>query len=142
MVFCHLDAQWLKAQQEFERPVRSRIRQAQAIGKLKKTQGRKQAGIAKVAGLKETVKQAEGRAAAARAAVLPLLLQVPQPPDGDVPIGKDASDNVVAYKWGEPRKFDFTPKNHIELGEKLGLLDFARGSACGFSIFFSQRGQG
>src|SRR5271170_5588354 len=121
-----LDARWLKAQQEFERARAEQNQASQAIGKLKDP-AEKQASVARVAGLKETVKLAEGRAAAAEASVLPLLLQVPQPPDADVPIGKDAADNVVSYKWGELRKFEFKPKSHIELGEKLGLLDFERG---------------
>ncbi len=71
-----------------------------------------------------------------------LLLQVPQPPDSDVPVGKDAGDNVVAYKWGEPRKFEFKPKSHIELGEKLGLLDFARGVRLAGSRSFFLKGAG
>ncbi len=54
-------------------------------------------------------------------------MQVPQPADSDVPVGKDASDNVVLYRWGQPRKFDFKPKNHIELSEKLGLINFEAG---------------
>jgi seryl-tRNA synthetase len=136
-----LDAQWLKAQQEFERTRAEQNQASQAIGKLKDPT-EKQAAIAKVAGLKETVKQAEGRAAAAEAAVLPLLLQVPQPPDSDVPVGKDAADNVVSYKWGEPRKFEFKPKSHIELGEKLGLLDFARGVRLAGSRSFFLKGAG
>jgi seryl-tRNA synthetase len=121
-----LDSQWLKAQQEFERARAEQNQASQAIGKLKDP-AEKQAAIAKVAGLKETVKTAEERARVAEAQVLPLLLQIPQPPDADVPVGKDAADNVVSYKWGEIRKFEFQPKSHIELGEKLGLLDFQRG---------------
>jgi seryl-tRNA synthetase len=55
------------------------------------------------------------------------MLQIPQPPDDDVPIGKGAEDNVEILKWGEPRKFDFKPKSHIELGHSLGLFDVERG---------------
>src|SRR5580700_5984166 len=79
-----LDAQWLKAQQEFERARAEQNQASAAIGKLKDP-AEKQAAIAKVAGLKETVKAAEERARLAEGAVLPMLLQVPQPPDGDVP---------------------------------------------------------
>jgi seryl-tRNA synthetase len=56
-----------------------------------------------------------------------LLLRVPQPPDPDVPVGKDDSENVEVRKWGEVRKFDFEPKDHITLGHSLGLVDFERG---------------
>src|SRR4051794_20030253 len=56
-----------------------------------------------------------------------LQLSIPQPPDDDVPVGKSAEDNVEILKWGEPRKFDFAPKSHIELGKSLGLFDIDRG---------------
>ncbi len=56
-----------------------------------------------------------------------LLLQIPQPPDPDVPVGKDASDNVQIATHGTPRKFDFKPKNHIELGKLHDLFDFEAG---------------
>ena len=56
-----------------------------------------------------------------------LLLRVPQPADPDVPEGKDDSENVEIKKWGTIRGFDFEPKSHIELGEKLGLVNFERG---------------
>jgi len=136
-----LDAQWLKSQQEFERARAEQNQASQAIGKLKDP-AEKQAAIAKVAGLKETVKAAEERARAAESQVLPLLWQVPQPPDGDVPVGKDAAENVVSYKWGEPRKFEFQPRSHIELGEKLGLLDFERGVRLAGSRSYFLKGAG
>ena len=56
-----------------------------------------------------------------------LQLTIPLPPDDDVPVGKSSEDNVEILKWGEPRKFDFAPKSHIELGKSLGLFDVDRG---------------
>ncbi len=56
-----------------------------------------------------------------------LALQIPNPPDPDVPIGKDEEDNVEIKRVLEPKKFDFEPKEHWELGEKLGWIDFERG---------------
>ncbi|WP_281950415.1 serine--tRNA ligase [Nitrosophilus kaiyonis] len=56
-----------------------------------------------------------------------LALQIPNIPDPDVPIGKDEEDNVELKKVLEPKKFDFTPKEHWELGEKLDWIDFKRG---------------
>lgn len=53
-----------------------------------------------------------------------LLLTIPNIPDALVPIGRDENDNVEIEKFGEPKKFSFTPKAHEELGEKLGMLDF------------------
>jgi seryl-tRNA synthetase len=122
-----LDESRLKSQREFEAARAEQNQASQAIGKLRDP-AEKQAAIAKVAGLRDTVKSSEEKAKALEAQIQPLLLQVPQPPDDDVPVGKDAADNVVARKWGEPRNFDFAPKSHIELGEKLGLFDFPRGA--------------
>lgn len=52
-----------------------------------------------------------------------VMHQIPNIPFDDVPVGKDESENVEIRKWGIPRKFDFTPKDHLELGEKLGVID-------------------
>jgi seryl-tRNA synthetase len=92
--------------------------------------------------LKQQVKEAEERMKTAEAMVEPLLLQIPQPPDADVPEGKDASQNVVLYRWGEPRKFNFTPKSHVELGQALGLIDFERGVKIAGSRSFYLRSLG
>lgn len=55
-----------------------------------------------------------------------ILLGIPNIPHESVPIGKDDTDNVVLRTWGEPRQFDFEPKPHWELGERLDILDFER----------------
>jgi len=56
-----------------------------------------------------------------------LALQIPNPPDPDVPVGKDENDNVVLKTVGTPPSFDFEPKPHWELGEELGWIDFEAG---------------
>jgi len=56
-----------------------------------------------------------------------LMLRVPQPADDDVPIGKDDTENVEIKKVGEIRKFDFEPKDHVQLGTALGIIDIERG---------------
>jgi seryl-tRNA synthetase len=121
-----LDAQRLAAQQEFEKLRSEQNDASKHIGRLKDPT-EKQSAIAKVAGLKQSVQQADERAKSLDAELLPLLLQVPQPPDDDVPVGKDASDNVVLRTCGAPRQFEFKPKSHIELGRALGLFDFEAG---------------
>jgi seryl-tRNA synthetase len=121
-----LDAQRLAAQQEFERLRAEQNKASGEIGRLKDPE-QKKAAVARMGELKGQVKAAEERAKIAEAKVMPLLLQVPQVPDDDVPVGKDAAQNIIQRKWGEPRKFEFKPKNHIELGEALGLFDTERG---------------
>lgn len=52
-----------------------------------------------------------------------VLLKLPNIPLKDVPVGKDESGNTVLRKWGEPKKFDFPVKDHVELGESLDIID-------------------
>ena len=56
-----------------------------------------------------------------------LMLHVPQPPDDDVPTGTDDTENVELRKWGKIRKFDFEPKDHVQLGLDLDIIDIPRG---------------
>lgn len=70
-----------------------------------------------------------------------LMLYIPNLPALDVPIGKDENDNVEVRRWGEPRKFDFEPLPHFEIGERLGILDFDRGaklSGSRFTVMFKE----
>lgn len=121
-----LDQRQAAAQREFEQ---LRAEQNKASGEIAKTKDpeAKKAAIARMGELKAKVKEAEDRAKALAAELQPQLLSIPQPPDSDVPEGKDASDNVVVRHVGEPRKFDFQPRSHIELAEKLKLADPERG---------------
>ena len=67
---------------------------------------------------------------------------VPNITDDDVPFGKDEDDNVCVKTVLEPAKFDFTPKEHWELGENLGWLDFERGVKLSGSRFCVLKGMG
>lgn len=64
-----------------------------------------------------------------------MLLDIPNLPYEKVPIGKDETENVEIRKWGEPRKFDFEPKAHWDLGPQRGLLDFEKASKLSGSRF-------
>jgi len=55
-----------------------------------------------------------------------LMKKIPNPPSEDVPVGKDESENVVVREVGERTEFDFTPKDHLALSEKLDLIDIKR----------------
>ncbi len=136
-----VDMRQREAQREFEKFRSEQNDASKQIGKLKDA-SEKQAAIAKVAELKAKVKDAEERAKAAEAELEPLLLQVPQPPDSDVPVGKDATQNVVLYRWGQPRKFEFNPKSHIELAEALDIVDFEAGVRLAGSRSYFLKGAG
>lgn len=71
-----------------------------------------------------------------------LILRLPNIPANDVPLGKDAQDNIVVRSWGEPPDFSFTPLPHWELGEKLDIIDFQRGAKLSGSRFYILKGQG
>lgn len=71
-----------------------------------------------------------------------LFNQIPNPPLPQVPIGANEKDNVEVRKWGTPRKFDFTPKDHLELGTGLGILDFETGAKVSGSQFYFLYGAG
>ncbi|HOA16646.1 MAG TPA: serine--tRNA ligase [Fervidobacterium sp.] len=75
------------------------------------------------------------------AQMLSLALYVPNTPHESVPIGKDETENVEIRRWGEPRKFDFEPKPHWDLGTDLGMLDFDKGSKLSGSRFTVMFGQ-
>ena len=65
-----------------------------------------------------------------------VLLTIPNMSHPDAPVGKEASDNKVIKKFGEPRKFDFKPKDHIALAESLDLADFEAGSSVAGQKFY------
>lgn len=71
-----------------------------------------------------------------------LLLEVPNMPHDDVPVGPDESANVVVRSWGEPRQFGFKPLPHWELGEALGIIDFERGVKLSGTRFYVLRDLG
>ena len=121
-----LDEKRRAAQLEFEQLRAEQNRASAEIGRIADAAARKTA-IAQVSELKARVKQAEVRSREHETQLQPLLMTIPQPPDEDVPIGKNAADNVVIRVEGEPRAFDFEPLSHIQLAEKHRLADFERG---------------
>ena len=71
-----------------------------------------------------------------------LLLQVPNLPAENVPVGADESSNVVVREGGERRSFDFAPRPHWEIAEELGIIDFERGVKVAGSRNYILRGDG
>ena len=71
-----------------------------------------------------------------------LINKIPNPPSDDVKEGKDDTENDVVRTWGEPRKFEFKPKDHLELGEKLGIIDVESASKVSGARFAYLKGDG
>lgn len=70
------------------------------------------------------------------------LAEVPNLPKDDVKVGKDESENDIIRKHGEPKKFDFTPKDHLDLGESLGIIDVQRAARVSGSRFAYLKNEG
>jgi seryl-tRNA synthetase len=83
------------------------------------------AQLAEVAGAGEELKACEGQLEVVQAQLRELMLGMPNLPHASVPAGRSEVNNVEVRRWGTPRAFDFTPRDHADLGENLGLLDFA-----------------
>ncbi len=97
---------------------------SKAIGQAKAKGGNATALMEAVAKIGAGLKQAEAELEDLQRQINDIALSVPNLPHVSVPEGRDEIDNVVLRHWGEPRKFDFAPKDHVDLGERLGLLDF------------------
>ena len=79
---------------------------------------------AEVAELKQVIQDGEEQERELLAGLERALAVIPNLPHAEVPLGKDEHDNKEVRRWGTPKKFDFTPKQHFEIGEALGLMDF------------------
>lgn len=71
-----------------------------------------------------------------------LLLQIPNSPKEDVKVGKNDTENDIVKTWGEPPKFDFQPKDHLTLGEALGIIDVERASKISGARFYFLKNEG
>jgi seryl-tRNA synthetase len=92
--------------------------------KAKKDEARAQALMAEVAELKTAIPAMEAEEKAASTELEPALAEIPNLPLDEVPDGKDAEDNVEHHRFGAKRNYAFVPKQHFELGEALGQVDF------------------
>ncbi len=99
---------------------------SKAIGKAKQAKDEAEAAslLEKVAGLKDIIQDRESAKRLLDGSLRELLAGIPNMPADDVPVGEDERENVELRKVGEPPAFDFTPKQHFEIGEELGLMDF------------------
>ncbi|HZA00837.1 MAG TPA: serine--tRNA ligase [Hyphomicrobiaceae bacterium] len=96
------------------------------IGKAKaaKDEASAAALMQEVAELKEFIQKGEEEARRLDTTLQEELAQIPNLPYEDVPVGADESANKPIRKFGTPRRFSFRPKQHFEIGEALGLMDF------------------
>jgi len=112
------------------------------IGKLKKSGGDASALMAENEGLSEAIRKQEEPLRQIEKRFEDFMLVIPNLPHESVPKGSDARDNPEVKRWGDLPKFDFKPKNHWEIGEELGILDFARAAKIAGARFALYQGQG
>lgn len=114
---------------------------AKQVGVMKRNGENTDALMAEMATISSDMKQAEDALKALQEKILAAALTIPNLPDDSVPAGKDENDNVEMRRWGEPRQFDFAVKDHSDLGEDLGLLDFEMAAKLTGSRFSVLKGQ-
>ena len=105
---------------------RELIQKKEALEKEKKeiSKSKDQSLFAKSKEISSSIEKINNQQIDIKADLEKILSSIPNVPHLDVPVGKDENDNIEIEKKGEIPKFDFKPKSHIELGEKLNMLDF------------------
>ncbi len=97
---------------------------AKQVGQIKREGGDASEVMAQMNALSDELKAREAELRELMDEIQDAALRLPNLPDASVPAGRDEADNVEVRRIGEPRQFDFEPKEHSDLGEALGLLDF------------------
>ncbi len=120
-----VDAELLEYKKKLQEIATEKNKIGKSIPKL--TGSEKESKLAKLAKLKEQENQYTEQAKQLQPTFDRLLLHVPQPPDEDVPVGKDDTENVEIRTEGQVRKFNFEPKDHLQLGTALRIFDIERG---------------
>ena len=128
----HLDVEAYRALEEARKQLQVQTQELQhernsrskAIGRAKAAGEDIEPLKAAVAALGERLKETEGRLEGVQARLRRFALELPNPPHDSVPDGAGEEDNVELRRWGEPPSFDFRPRDHVELGEALGGMDF------------------
>ncbi len=97
---------------------------SKAIGQAKARGEDASSLMARVSGIGEHLVQAEAGLTALQTELSALVMEIPNIPHASVPDGRDEHDNVELRQWGTPREFGFEPRDHVDIGVGLGLMDF------------------
>jgi seryl-tRNA synthetase len=133
------DSELRALQTELQEQQARRNALSKEIGRMRAQGGDAAAMIAEVGGLKDALQAGEERLRALAEALDAELAGLPNLLADDVPDGDDESANVEVRRWGEPRAFDFAPKEHDDLGAPLGM-DFARAAKLSGARFVALHG--
>jgi len=139
--FTQLEAKRKESQTLGEQALAQRNKLAKEIGQAKAKGGDARELLKSAEILKSTAEAAEIGSQKAQNDLEDFLRRVPNLPHESVPVGASPEDNREERRWGEPRRFDFPVKDHVDVGEGLGGLDFATGAKIAGSRFVTMRGQ-
>jgi seryl-tRNA synthetase len=139
--YLKLDERRKALQVETEDLRNERNRSSKSIGKAKARGEDIAPLLASVEELGETLESRESELQSVLAKTRAIELGLPNLLDDDVPDGRDDADNVEVRRWGEPAAFGFEPRDHVALGEGLGMLDFDAASRISGSRFVVIRGK-
>jgi seryl-tRNA synthetase len=140
--FERIDAERLKLIEEVE-SLRRQLNEISEEIPLKKRKGEEVSDLlSQLRELSKRLKNLEQSLKEKEEELRAFLLRIPNLPHESVPIGEGPEQNREVRKWGEPPELDFEPKPHWEIGERLGILDFARGAKLAGSRFTLYRGLG
>ncbi|MES9969887.1 MAG: serine--tRNA ligase [Candidatus Thiodiazotropha sp.] len=120
----NLEEQRKRLQVESQELQNQRNSRSKSIGKAKAAGEDIAPLLAEVAELGDQLKASQEALSKVQEALSEITLGIPNLPHESVPDGKDEADNREERRWGEPREFDFAPKDHVDLGDASGLLDF------------------
>jgi seryl-tRNA synthetase len=140
--FISLDERRRGALSNLEKLKEKKNRLSGEIGKLKKSGGDPTPLMREVEELSAVICSAEGPLAETEARFENFMLSLPNLPHPSVSVGKSSEENKEIRRWGEPQTFDFPPKNHWDIGEELGILDFARAAKLAGARFALYKGAG
>ena len=142
--FVELDIERRRVIGEADKINQTRNAASKEIGALMQSGQRDEAEAKKteIAGLKDKQSGLEHQRDEAEATMRDLLSGLPNIPAKDVPVGANESANKEIRRWADPREFDFEPKDHVDLGEALGILDLERATKIAGSRFAILNGAG
>ncbi len=140
--FVSLDRERREALNRLERLKEKKNGLSGEIGKLKRGGGDASQLMSEVEEVAQEIRQGEPHLAELEKRFEAFMLRLPNLPHVDVTIGRNANDNKEVRRWGEPKTFDFPAKNHWEVGEELGILDFARAAKLAGARFALYQGAG
>ena len=136
-----LEAKRKSLQVEAEQLQAKRTSLSKSIGKVKASGGDVDALLAEVGSFADQLKTAQADLEVVKTSLATLAQSIPNIPNESVPVGTTEDDNLEVSRWGQPRDYDFEVKDHVDLGELSGGLDFAAATKITSSRFVVMKGQ-